>query len=288
VNLLEVHLLEVAGGTVHVVTAGKPDNPPVLISSGLGGACFDWDPVLKLLRDDYRVICFDRPGLGLSPSSGVTPSLRGAVGDLVALAEWAGKPVTVVAHSMAAFHAEALARIHPELVRGLVLVDPSFEPDARVGLRLASVLTPVYRLTGTLLEATRLARVIGPWARRQILPQVSRRGEIATPQTVRGVYGRGKVLATVLTENQAYNEMAADLAALRRRRPFPDVPLVVLTALGDLASPELERSWAAGHAELAAFSPRGHQVELPQHLHMLQLDRPDEIADAVTGVMSGT
>ncbi|MCW2883677.1 MAG: alpha/beta hydrolase fold protein [Streptosporangiaceae bacterium] len=281
-------LLELAGSMVHVVTAGKPDNPPVVISSGLGGACFDWDPVVELLRDDYRVICFDRPGTGLSPSSRATPSLRAAVRELAALAEWAGQPVTVIAHSMAAFQAEALARVHPELVRGLVLVDPSFEPHARVRLRLANVLTPVYKLTGTVLEATRLARLIGPWARRRILPQVSRRGEIATPQMVRRVYGRGAVLASVLTENQAYNEMAADLAGLRLRRPFPEIPLVVLTALGDLGGPERERFWAAGHADLAAMSPRGRQVELPDHLHMLQLDRPDEIAGAVAEVVSGT
>jgi pimeloyl-ACP methyl ester carboxylesterase len=282
-----VNPLESAGGTAHAVPTGNPDGPPVLISSGLGGACFDWEPVIELLRDDYRVICFDRPGLGLRPRSGVTPSLRVAVGELAALADWAGEPVVVVAHSMAGFHAEAFARIHPGLVRGLVLVDPSFEPGARVRLRLANVLNPTYQLIGSLLETTRLARVIGPWARRRILLQVSARGEIATPQTVRQVYGRGEVLATVLSENQAYNEMAADLAALRQRLPFPAVPLVVLTALADLGKPERERIWAAGHAELAAMSPRGRQVEFPQHLHMLQHDRPDEIADAVAEVMSG-
>jgi pimeloyl-ACP methyl ester carboxylesterase len=281
-----VNLFEIAGSMVHVVTAGKPQSPPVLISSGLGGASFDWAPVIELLRDDYRVICFDRPGMGLSPSSGTTPSLRAAVRELAALAKWAGEPVTVVAHSMAAFHAEAFARIHPELVRGLVLVDPSYERDARVRLRLANVFTPVYQLTGTLLEITRLARVIGPWARRQILPQVSLRGEIASSRTIRAVYGRGEVLATVLIENQAYGEMAADLAGLRRRRPFPDIPLVVLSALGDLDTPERALFWVERHAELAAMSPRGRQIELPESLHMLQLDRPDEIADAVAEVMS--
>jgi hypothetical protein len=34
------------------------------------------------------------------------------------------------------------------------------------------------------------------------------------------------------------------------------------------------------------MSPRGRQIELPESLHMLQLDRPDEIADAVAEVMS--
>jgi pimeloyl-ACP methyl ester carboxylesterase len=282
-----VNLLNLAGSLVHVVTAGKPDNPPVILSSGLAGAGFDWEPVIALLRDDYRVICFDRPGMGLSPGSAVTPSLRSAVRELAALARWAGEPVTVVAHSMAGFHAEALARVRPELVRGLVLVDPSYERDARVRLRLAHVLAPVYRLGGLLLETSRLARVIGPWARRRLLPRLSRRGEIATPGTIRQVYGRGVVLATVLAENQAYHEMAADLSALRLRRPFPEIPLVVLTALGDLGGPERERAWAADHAELAAMSPRGRQVELPDHLHMLQLDRPEEIAAAVAEVVSG-
>ncbi|MFV2209345.1 alpha/beta fold hydrolase [Actinomadura sp. LOL_016] len=277
-------IVNVGREQVHVVRSGPVDGPPVLLDSGLGGAWFDWDPVAALLRDAHRVTVFDRPGLGASPAGAAPPSLRRDVALAAALAERAGRgPVTLVAHSMAAFHAEALARVRPDLVRALVLVDPSHEHDARarVPVRLSSVLTPAFMAAGALLELTGAAGVAGPWGRRAVLRHTSRASDPAPDAAVRSVYGRGTVLGTVLAENFAYREMAADLVALRVRRPFPPVPLVVLTALGDVRREGCRRAWSDGHVRLAAMSPRGRQVELPEARHMIHLDRPDAVAGAV-------
>ncbi|TDC90795.1 alpha/beta hydrolase [Actinomadura sp. 7K507] len=258
------------------------DGVPLLLTSGLGGAWFDWAPTAGLLRDEYRVTVFDRPGLGLSPAGIARPTLRRDTATLEALAERAGQPVIVLAHSMAAFHAEALARVRPGLVRGMVLADPSCERDPRVTVRAASVLAPLAKATGVALSATRLAKVAGPCGRRMVLSRTSRRDEAVPDHVVRSVYGRGTVIGTVIAEELAYREMAADLARLRERRPFPPIPLVVVTALGDVESPDKKWEWSAGHARLAAMSPHGSHVELPDALHMVPLDRPDVIADAVT------
>ncbi|WP_245627859.1 alpha/beta fold hydrolase [Actinomadura oligospora] len=272
--------IAVAGGErVHVVESGPPDAPTLLLSTGLGGAWFDWEPVIALLSDRYRVLAFDRPGLGLSPAARRPASLRRDVAVLADLARTSGGPVTVVAHSMAGFHAEGLARLYPELVRALVLVDPSCEERVNcAGLRISAAVHPVLRATGAGLEATRLSRVIGPFGRRVTLKQVTGRGEPVPPEVVRSVYGRGAVLGTVIAEDVAYREAAADLLALRARRPLPDVPLEVLTALAD-AGDALE--WTGCHRRLAGMSPLGNQVDLPDCPHMVQFDRPDAVADAV-------
>jgi pimeloyl-ACP methyl ester carboxylesterase len=165
-----------------------------------------------------------------------------------------------------------------------VLVDPSFEHDARVRIRAAAALTPLATGFGAFLGATRLAKAAGPLGRRLILKHTSRRDEAAPDGVVRSVYGRGTVIGTVIAEDLAYREMAADLARLRERRPFPDVPLVVVTALGDVADPARRRAWARGHERLAAMSPHGSRIELPDALHMVPLDRPDVVADAVADV----
>lgn len=269
-----------AGGErVHVVETGPPDAPTLLLSTGLGGAWFDWEHVIDLLGDRYRVLAFDRPGLGLSPAARRPASLRRDVAVLADLARTSPEPVTVVAHSMAGFHAEALARLYPELVRALVLVDPSCEERVScAGLRISAAVHPVLRATGASLEATRLSRVIGPIGRRITLKQVTGQDEPVPPEVVRSVYGRGAVLGTVLAEDVAYREAAADLLALRTRRPLPDVPLEVLTALADAVD---AAEWTGCHRRLAGMSPRGNQVDLPDCPHMVQFDRPDAVADAV-------
>ncbi|QXJ24146.1 alpha/beta hydrolase [Actinomadura graeca] len=279
-------ILNIGREQVHAVETGPRDGPVLLLSSGLGGAWFDWRPSVELLRERHRVIVFDRPGLGLSPAAVAAPSLRRDTAILAALAGRAGRPVVVLAHSMAAFHAEALARRHPDLVRALVLIDPSTERDPRAPVRLARPLHPLTKAAGAVLGATRLARVLGPLGRRMVLKRTSRRDEPVPASVVRSVYGRGTVLGTVMAEEIAYREMAADLESLRERRPFPPVPLAVITALGDVKDPEKAREWSDGHRLLAAMSPHGSQVELPDALHMVHLDRPDAVADAVAAVLA--
>jgi pimeloyl-ACP methyl ester carboxylesterase len=74
-----------------------------------------------------RVVTYDRAGLGSSdPVSPLT--LETQLGDLVAVIRAAGSgPCVVVGHSWGGLLAQLVALRHPELVAGLVLVDPAEE-----------------------------------------------------------------------------------------------------------------------------------------------------------------
>ncbi|NUR89716.1 MAG: alpha/beta fold hydrolase, partial [Nonomuraea sp.] len=114
-----------AGGK-HVVRQGA--GPAVIIASGMAGAWYHWDRVAGELARDHLVTRFDRPGLGLSGPPSGPPTLYGEAARLAALAPAHPEHVTIVAHSVAAWHAEAFARLHPLRVAALVLVDPAPEP----------------------------------------------------------------------------------------------------------------------------------------------------------------
>jgi pimeloyl-ACP methyl ester carboxylesterase len=251
----------------------------VLLSSGLGGAWFDWIPVMERLRDRTRVIAFDRPGLGGSPPGRVRAGLRGEADRLAGLARWAGPPVVVVAHSLAGFHAEAFARLHPGLLHGMVLVDPSAEQDEPRHAARLSRLAPAARLAGRAAGMTGIARFAGPYIRALVMRRISERGDVAPPEFTRAVYTRPHVLGALLAENAEYRQAAADLLALRESAPFPDVPLQVITALGDVRGDG--GYWERAHADLAALSPRGQQIVLPRTGHLVQIDRPEVVAEAV-------
>ncbi|POM25599.1 Sigma factor SigB regulation protein RsbQ [Actinomadura rubteroloni] len=274
-------LVNAAGERVHVAETGRAGAPSVLVTSGLGGAWFDWRAVVDELRDRFRVTVVDRPGLGLSRPARRPPTLDRDADVLEALAERAGRPVTLVAHSMGAFSAEAAARRRPDLVAGVVLVDPSYE-DERPGpaWRLAARAIPLTRPLGAALAATGLPLLGAPAARRAALWPVARRIPRVPASIVRSVYARPAVLGTFAAEWLAYAPMAADLLDLRARTDFPPVPLVVLTAASG-EDPADERTWARRHAELAAMSPRGVRVELADSRHMVMFDRPDAVAAAV-------
>ncbi|MDN3356740.1 alpha/beta hydrolase [Actinomadura sp. DC4] len=270
-------LADVGGDRLYVVDEGA-GSPTVLVSSGAGGAWFDWIPVTELLRDRHRVVTFDRPGLGGSPPVRRTAGLRDEADRLAALARWAGPPVTVLAHSIAGFHAEAFARLHPGLVHGLVLVDPSAEPDEPRHARRLGRLASAAGIAGWAAGVTGLPR-FGPRIRGMVMRRMTERGDTAPPAYARAVYTQPHVLGAILAEHATYRQFAADLLALRSSTAFPPVPLRVITALGD-AGP----GWERVHAQLAALSPYGRQIVLPRTGHMVQIDRPEVVAEAVDGL----
>jgi pimeloyl-ACP methyl ester carboxylesterase len=145
----------------HVVEQGA--GPAVLISPGFAGASYHWDLVAAALVASHRVIRFDRPGLGLSPPAPAPLTVYGEAARLAALAPAHPDRVTVVAHSVGAWHAEAFARLHPLRVSGLVLVEPS------CANRRKPATSPPGRATGRWLPAlgvtwaaSALARLFGP------------------------------------------------------------------------------------------------------------------------------
>ncbi|MEU4740393.1 alpha/beta hydrolase [Actinosynnema sp. NPDC023658] len=262
-------------GRVHIRSSGRVDGPAVVLSSGLGGAWFDWDAVAALLPDAH-VLVFDRPGTGLSgpPLAPATLAREVAVLDAVL----AGRPPAVlVGHSMAALHVEAWARLRPARVRGLVLVDPDPEVPgagrpfdlsalvARCVLRLG--LDPVVAVQGL-----RLRR----WVMRG---STLGRRDPASPAAVRSVYGRPSVTRAVLDELASYPAQVGAVERLRAFRPLPPVPLTVLTA---------GRRVVPAHTALAALSPAGRAVPVPGSRHMVPVDRPDAVALAVLEALRGS
>lgn len=139
------------GGPVHWADFGGPDDdgPPVVMVHGLGGSHLNWVLVAPALTDHHHVYAVDQAGFGLTSGVGRDTSVH-ANADLVAafLREVVGAPAVLVGNSMGGMVAALVAARHPDLVRGLVLVDPSIPvprrwPDARVALTFGLYATPV-------------------------------------------------------------------------------------------------------------------------------------------------
>ncbi|QZE26448.1 alpha/beta hydrolase [Brevibacterium casei] len=105
---------------------------PVLFLNGCALAAAGWLPVIAEMPD-RDVIALDRPGFAGTRWPGTLPDLAGELAAMERAIAGHSR-VVIVAHSMAAFRAEAFARLRPERVAGIVLVDPSIE-DYRSGAR---------------------------------------------------------------------------------------------------------------------------------------------------------
>ncbi|WNV82546.1 alpha/beta fold hydrolase [Umezawaea sp. Da 62-37] len=261
-----------AGG-VHVTSAGLATDPVVVLSSGLGGAWFDWSATVDLLARHARVVVFDRPGTGDSGPASADPTLAREVAVLEAVLGDAPTAV-FVGHSMATMHVEAFARLHPDRVRAVVLLDPDPEsPGAGRPFDLSSVVARWLPLLIPREVGAALVRRHGHLLRRWVIEgSTLARFDPAPEALVKDVYRRPHVAKSVLAELAAYPDQVADLDELRAAHPLPDVPFDVLTA-GRRLWPE--------HAALARLAPWGRNVLVPGSRHMIPVDRPDAVVMAV-------
>lgn len=304
-------LVRLGGRAVHVVVEPGPAGAlPVLFSSGLGGAWHDWDPVLPLLAGSAPLLRFDRPGLGWSEPAPLPPTLAGEAelirslltepGVLAPGAPPAGRAV-LVGFSLAGFHVEGFARLHPELTAGLVLVDASAEPapPAPEPPELAERRLARWRIVGDLAARSGLARLATP-AGRALAVRLSRAGgaDLADRAEIAATAASGRLLTAMLLENATYSAVAAQLLELRCERPLPqELPLRVIAAFGEtpavralpFAAESRRRhaeTWRARQRDLAALSPRGKLIELTDSAHFVAYDRPDAVAEAVREVLA--
>jgi pimeloyl-ACP methyl ester carboxylesterase len=207
----------------------------------------------------------------------------------------------LVGHSLAAFHVEAFARLHPELTAGLVLVDGSAEPDPPAPLppELAERRLAQWRILGDLAARSGFSRLATP-AVRALAIRLSRTGgaDLADRAEVTATAASGRLLTAALLENATYHAVAAQLLELRCEKPFPQqLPLRVIAAFGaapavqalPFTGPALRRrteTWRARQRELAELSLRGKLIEVADSAHFVAYDRPDVIAEAVRGVLA--
>lgn len=253
------------GARLAATVAG--DGPTVVLAHCWTGCRATWAPVARRLVDrGHRVVLYDQRGHGESTigTEGITIDRLGAdVRDVLRALDV--EDAIVAGHSMGGMAAQAFAGDHPEefaeRVRALVLVATTahgLAVSARQA-RLDAVLgrPVVNRVLGRRYGVTFVRGSVGRRARHGHLTAI-RDSFVATPADVR---------VTCLSEMRGMD--------LRRGLGGIGVPVTVVVGTRDaLVPPRLGRA-------LAEAIPDARLVELPGAGHMLPLEEPDAVADAV-------
>ena len=257
-----------AATTTAPAAATSEVKPPVVFESGLGLSRLLWANVAHLLaKAGYRTISYDRSGLGRSPAA-TERSLEALVADLEQVVRaYAPQGAIIVGHSYGGIMARLLTARQPQLVKALVLVDPSSEfVGAQIG-PLGKRLEALFDSAITFSRDLKLLPIFLMAAGYKHLPA-------RLQQKVRVEDVSDAALKARRQENKGYYPA---LAKLREQPlPHPQVPVEIL-----LASSSPESEWFKAHSEYASKLPDAHLWQASTSSHMVPLLRPQEVALAV-------
>lgn len=134
-QVLETLPAHVDGRRIHMIAAGT-GGPTIVLEAGFGSTSRTWGGLQLALASSYRVIAYDRAGLGASDPSPrprtariIAQELREALRSV-----GASPPFLLIGHSAGGLHVRVFASMFPRETMGLVLVDPTpdgFEARAR-------------------------------------------------------------------------------------------------------------------------------------------------------------
>jgi pimeloyl-ACP methyl ester carboxylesterase len=263
------------GGEIHVVERGH--GPPIVLVHGITLAASIWGYQLRDLAATHRVIAIDQRGHGRS-QPGREPAGLGRLGtDLLAVLEALDvRGAIVVGHSMGGMVVLRLAADRPEAlserVAGLVLVATSGGPVTR--LPYWGLLAPVVsRLAGAQVRLSQRVR-------RGLLPAgdvsyvIARRAFGDRPEPSQVELTRAIIDATspLVVADLLGDVMSVDVGAALEEVELP--ALVIVGSKDHLTPP-----WTA--RRLAAALPRAELLTLAGCGHMVMLERPRELAEAL-------
>jgi 3-oxoadipate enol-lactonase len=251
-----MRFIQANGLVVHYLVEGPEGLPPLVFINPLGCDLRVWTDVACILKPDFRIVCYDKRGHGLSESGPDTNEMADYARDLAAPLDALdiGR-AAIVGLSIGGVIAQELYRQRPELVAALVLCDTAAKigTDESWDQRIAAV------------ERGGVDAVAGPVLERWFTPEF-RRGRASDFAGIRAMLTR--------TPKQGY---LAACGALKRAdlRPYASAiraPTLCLAGDQDGSTPvDLVR-------ETAAFI-KGSRFEIVEGAgHLPNVEKPADVA----------
>lgn len=105
----------------------KKDQPVIIFESGLGTPMDNWDRILNGASELAPLITYDRPGIGESEPDNEMPTVKNVSDKLIRILNQLGvaPPYILVGHSLGGAYVRGFAVYHPDLLAGLVIIDPA-------------------------------------------------------------------------------------------------------------------------------------------------------------------
>jgi pimeloyl-ACP methyl ester carboxylesterase len=107
--------------------------PVVVFESGLGTPMGNWDKILEGVSEMAPLVTYDRPGIGDSEPDHEMPTIKNVADKLIKILSELNlaPPYILVGHSLGGAYVRGFAVYYPEMLAGLVIIDPADFTETR-------------------------------------------------------------------------------------------------------------------------------------------------------------
>ena len=255
-------MIDIGTHSLHIRCTGN-GRPTVVIDTGHGDVAEKWHGIQDQLAQGNRVCTYDRAGYGQSEPGPKPRHSRRSARELKTLLEKAGVegPYVLVGHSLGGLNLQLFASHYPDVVAGIVLVDPP-PLDFIAGKAFPDLRQMAAEQVSELLAAVEHTRQ-------------------STKPEERAMADYLAALASEL--EMTFSENAAQVAAITS---FGDTPLTVVAAgkpnpaFGEQAE-DFQQFWIEQNRALAARSTNSRFVLVEGSGHHLEQEAPDVVVHAI-------
>ncbi len=285
------------GRRLNLICMGQ-GSPVVILESGGGNSAWAWSSVHYKIAATTRTCTYDRAGLGFSDEGPLPRDALAVVADLQAMLKASGMkgPYVLVGHSVGSYYVRLFADLHPKEVAGMVLVDPSAdEQDKRMeavspGFADRKAFAAAYLKCAAEAQAGGLKPGAEAYKTCVPLPPSGLPPDVVAAYFA--YYQSPAMYREAASEQENFQRGSDELVSARR--PYGDMPLIVLTGADttkDPPSPEAivqarAKVWRQMHDEMAALSSRGQHRVVDGSGHYIQFQQPQVVIDAVNEVVA--
>ena len=277
----------------------------VVIEMGLGACIAEWESLARELGKNHGVLVYERAGINHSDKSDEERTPTNIAEELKRLIDEIphDEKIVIIGHSQGGMYASEFCGIYPEIVKGLILLDPLSIEDNRFKMELTA-----RELKKSGADKSKNFIIL------EILVKLGLKGVVkkvmsqAPPFYYAGFSEEQKedilnslVNITHLNTCREEYRLAHDDEALRNmvsKNKFPDIPIILVTHSSEEAIKEnmefggnsrpfaarIEQLWQEIMKEYLDYSERAIWMQAKKSTHYIHLTEPELIIESVNNL----